>query len=314
MDLICVGEILVDFTPGDTPESYVANPGGAPANVAVAAARSGLDVGFCGKAGDDHFGRLLAGTLASEGVAFLTPGLTPRATTTMAFVSLDGHGERSFTFARKPGADMLLEPADIPDDAVASARMVHAGSCSLSAEPARSATLHALRWAHGLGKATGFDVNYRDAMWNGDAEACARAVREALPAIDFLKVSDEETAVFGGIGAFSGECFASGVSVVVETLGPDGALALLPDGTQLHADGMAAETVDTTGAGDAFWGAFLSHLLIECGDDVRAASAETIASALSVGNAAGSICVERRGAIPAIPNRIEILKRANGNS
>ena len=133
MDLVCIGEILVDFTPGAVPESYIANPGGAPANVAVAAARNGVSTGFCGRVGDDHFGRLLANTLTAEEVAFLTPEPVRNATTTMAFVSLGARGERSFTFARKPGADMFLEPGDIPEDIIASARLTHAGSCSLPA-------------------------------------------------------------------------------------------------------------------------------------------------------------------------------------
>ena len=63
----------------------------------------------------------------------------------MAFVSLKDDGERTFTFARKPGADMFLKEFEVQEEDIAAFRVVHAGSCSLSAEPVASATRKALR-------------------------------------------------------------------------------------------------------------------------------------------------------------------------
>ena len=314
MDLVCIGEILVDFTPGAEEGSYIANPGGAPANVAVAAARNGLTAGFAGKVGDDHFGRMLADMLIAEGVAFLTPEPTPHAVTTMAFVSLDARGERSFTFARKPGADMLLEPGDIDFGVLDSARMVHAGSCSLSAEPARSATVSALRRARELGRMTSFDVNYREAMWGGDAAACAAAVREMLPLIDLLKVSDEEAWIFGGIEPFLDACFAAGVSVLAETRGGEGALLHRRALPNLAASGLDVPVRDTTGAGDAFWGAFLSSLLLAGVSHSDCLTDDLLAEALASANAAGALSVQRSGGIPSLPTRAEILEMAKEGS
>ena len=314
MDLVCIGELLVDFTPGDGPAAFVANPGGAPANVAVAAARNGLEAGFCGMVGDDAFGRMLLSALEGEGVSLLCPPPTPLATTTMAFVSLDGRGEREFTFARKPGADMMLGTSDIPEQAIASARMVHAGSCSLSGQPSREATLHALKFAREHGVMTAFDVNYRQSMWPEGPLSCAAAVREALPLIDLLKVSEDDLAVFGGLAPLLVESFESGVRIVVETVGEGGARLFPRSGEPLDDPGFPAEAVDTTGAGDAFWGAFLSHLLLASPDGPVRLGPTILSGALLRGNAAGSLSVLKSGAIPSLPSRDEVISflRSNG--
>ena len=74
-------------------------PGGAPANVAIATARNGLDTAFLGILGNDDFGRKLQGVLEEDHVKMLCPDLTDQAITTLAFVTLYEGGERSFTFA-----------------------------------------------------------------------------------------------------------------------------------------------------------------------------------------------------------------------
>ena len=113
MDLYSIGEMVIDFIPGSEPGSYLQNAGGAPANLAIAAARCGLDAGLCCSVGDDVFGRFLLDTLRKNNVRVLRPELCREAVTTMAFVTLTETGDRSFTFARKPGADMFLREEDV---------------------------------------------------------------------------------------------------------------------------------------------------------------------------------------------------------
>ena len=158
MDFITIGEMLIDFIPGKEPGSYVKNAGGAPANVAIAAARNGLEAGIYCKVGDDDFGRFLLQTLRENQVTPLAPEMTKEAVTTMSFVSLNEHNDRSFTFARKPGADMLLDKSEIRDEDLETCRIVQAGSCSLSAGQAVEATEYAMARAHELGKLVGFDI------------------------------------------------------------------------------------------------------------------------------------------------------------
>ena len=147
MDIICMGEMLIDFTPGKEERSYVCNPGGAPANACIAIARNGLETGFLGRLGNDDFGKLLKKTLEDNQVKMLCPELTDKAVTTLAFVTLYEGGERSFTFVRKPGADIMLDAKDITEEMIADTKMLHAGSFGMSADPSRTAHFEAMKLA-----------------------------------------------------------------------------------------------------------------------------------------------------------------------
>lgn len=198
MDFITIGEMVIDFLPGQEEGSYIRNAGGAPANVAISAARNGLQAGMYCKVGNDDFGKFLLKTLRENHVTPLAPEMTDDATTTMAFVSLNENNDRSFTFARKPGADMLLQKSEIKDEDLKDCRIVQAGSCSLSAGPAVEATGYAMARAKELGKLVGFDINYRNLMWKDDKKACTEKVLSILKYVDFLKLSDEEIDMVGG--------------------------------------------------------------------------------------------------------------------
>lgn len=306
MDLIAVGEILIDFLPGETPGSYIRNAGGAPANVAIAAARNGLSAGICCKTGADDFGRFLQQTLAENGVVLLTPVPAKDAVTTMAFVTLGEDNERSFTFARKPGADMLLSKEEIREGDLADCRILHAGSFLLSGGPAAGACEYAVRRAHALGKLVSFDINYRDMVWGGDREACANKVRGLLPCIDLLKVSEEEVDLLGGEERIQDVMREYGIAAVILTLGSAGARLYFNDSTVTIPGRRADVVADTTGAGDAFWGGFLARLLI-CGADTRAhLNLDVLKDAVRYGNVSGCLAVQTKGAITSLPARAQI--------
>ena len=299
-DLISVGEALIDFLPGDAPQTYLAKPGGAPANCAVSAARMGVKTAFCGRVGADDFGALLLRTLRENGVTPLCTEGVREACTTMAFVTLDEHGDRSFTFARKPGADMFLKSEDLPGETLGFARAVHAGSCSLSKGSAAGATKEILHRAHEAGKLVSCDLNYRDVMWDGDEQAAIAAVYEVLGDVDLLKVSDSEAEMLGGEGAFPELMEKYGITAVVETLGGDGAKCWL-GGEVIAVPVVPADCVDATGAGDAFWGAFLSAVL-----EAETVNTGVIREAMERGAVAGSLCVRRKGAMEALPTAAEV--------
>ena len=305
MDLYSIGEMLIDFTPGGEPASYVRNPGGAPANVAIAAVRSGLEVGMCTSVGEDDFGRFLVETLEENGVRVINPRLCGRAVTTLAFVTLAPDGNRSFTFVRKPGADMFLEEGDVGEEDIRNSAIIHAGSYSLSAPTADGATVKAMRLGHELGKLVSFDVNYRGVVWNDDPAACLAKVRQVLPYVDLLKVSDEEVGMMGGESALPGLMEEFGIAVVVETLGGAGARAFFA-GERWDVPSRKVTCVDATGAGDAFWGGFLSSLRIQGISRADQLTRAGVNRAVEYGNASGGLCVQKKGAIPALPARREI--------
>lgn len=313
MDLYSIGEMVIDFIPGTEEASYIRKAGGAPTNVAVAVSRNGLEAGMCCSVGDDDFGRFLMDTLRENGVEALRPALCGQAVTTMAFVTLSPDGDRSFTFARKPGADMFLEEADVKEEDIARSAIVHAGSCSLSAEPAARATVRALRLGREKGALVSFDVNYRDLMWDGDQAGCARAVEEVLPYVDLLKISDQEADMVGGEEAIPALMERNGISVVVETLGAEGARCFF-QGETFDAPARKGVCVDATGAGDAFWGGFLSSLRIQGVSQVSDLTREKLERALAYGNAAGGVCVRTKGAIESLPTREQIEAMIGGEA
>ena len=111
-DVTAIGELLIDFAARDTDAAgyptMKANPGGAPGNFLAALSKYGLRTAFLGKVGTDAFGGLLINTLKEAGIE--TKGIRQDSSvfTTLAFVTFDAGGDRSFSFARKPGADTQL--------------------------------------------------------------------------------------------------------------------------------------------------------------------------------------------------------------
>lgn len=307
MKAICVGELLIDFIPDEKEGCYIRNPGGAPANVAVALSRAGIKTGFVGKLGNDYFGDFLMDVMAQEGVEMLCKQRSSEATTTMVFVSLTKEGERSFTFVRKPGADMLLDVADIDAVNLNQACVVHAGSVSMSCGPARAATLHALQTARELGKLVCFDVNYRDTIWGLDTEEAVRVIRAAFPYVDLLKMSEEELELFCPDGNAAALLQPYGLTALVITRGEKGCDCYTAGGV-LHAPSVPRPAVDTTGAGDAFWGNFLASLLRDGVETPAQITASALEKAMQYGNRAGAYCVQRKGAIPSMPYLAELEK------
>ena len=305
MDLYSIGEMVIDFIPGSEPASYIRKAGGAPANVAFAIAKNGLEAGMCCSVGDDDFGRFLMETLHQYNVRALKPTLCAEAITTMAFVTLAEDGDRSFTFARKPGADMFLREADVKEADIDESVIIHAGSCSLSASPVAEATVRALRLGHEKGKLVSFDVNYRNVMWNDDQAACAARVMDILPYVDVLKISEEEVELVGGEENLFALMARYDLTLIVETLGAAGARCFFR-GETIDVPGRKAVCVDATGAGDAFWGGFLASLRLQGITNAAQLTREIIEKAMVYGNVSGWICVQSKGAIESLPTRAQI--------
>lgn len=315
IDLVTVGEVLIDLTQTGVDERGVptlaANPGGAPANVAVAASRLGTKTAFVGCIGDDAFGALLRNTLENDDVD--TSGLVVHETipTTLAVVTVDDSGERSFSFYRRPGADICLERAAIPEALIANAPILHFGSVSLTDDPSRTATLEAAKDAKAAGAIVTYDPNYRPALWLSEEDA-VRWMREPLGMVDVLKISDEETTLLSGFeapDAAAEALTAKGIQLVLVTLGPDGVYYRYQpeDGEVLTGTvpGFKVQVADTNGAGDTFFGAFLSKLC-KRENGLAGFTADELEADLTFANRAASLTTSKPGAIPAMPTLADV--------
>jgi fructokinase len=312
MDLICLGELLIDMFPAELGRShaevsaYRPVAGGAPANVAVAARRLGAESAFIGKVGEDPFGHFLVDVLAHEGVETRGMRLDPEARTTMNLMAQPDANHYDCLFYRNPGADTRLRPDELDEDLLRSTRAFHFGSLSLTDEPARSATVEAVKIAKAAGALISYDVNYRPTLWQSPEEAAAQA-RAMIRYADLVKVNEAELALLAGDGditATSGALLALGPSLCIVTLGPDGGYFRVAGGGAV-VPGFAVETVDATGCGDAFIAGLLWQL-VEAGDWRSQLTPDRLAAALRYANAVGALTATKQGVIPSLPTAAEV--------
>ncbi len=313
-DIVTVGEILIDLTFNGRENGvphYTANPGGAPANVAVAASRLGARTAFIGKVGRDYFGDFLRRTLEENNVDVSGMLVDPFARTTMAVVSLSETGERSFSFYRLNCADILLRSGDISLPLLSDTRFLHFGSVSLTDEPSRTATLYAVDRAKEAGATITYDPNYRANLWKSEAQAVER-IKSVLGKVDILKISDEELPLLTGTTDYDAgirQLYEDyGIPLILLTLGADGAY-YRRGGETGKAAGFKVKVADTNGAGDTFFGAFLSRMVALGVDKPADLSPEQLYESVRTANLAASITTSRHGAIPAMPELKELKER-----
>ncbi len=300
-----LGEMLIDFTmQGENLQGqrvFAQNAGGAPANVMAAMSKLGARTAFIGKAGNDMHGRFLKQTLDNCGINSDGFTLTDDYFTTLAFVDVKENGEREFSFARKHGADKFLEKGDVPLDIIRNSSILHVGSVSLTDDPERSTTYFAVKKAKENGTIISYDPNYRASLWS-DEKTAVKQMREMAGYADIIKLSDEETELMTGEKDFEKAAdilFDRGIKIVVVTLGEHGAYVKTAEGGKL-VRGFKSNAIDATGAGDSFWGGFL-YQLSRNGKDLTDITLDEAAEFADFGNAVAGLCVEKHGAIPAMP-------------
>ena len=306
MDVLCIGEALIDFVSREHGEAletathYAAATGGAPANVAAGLAKLGREAQLIATVGDDAFGRKILHDLEALGV-ICTLRTDPDHFTTLAFVRQGKAGQRDFEFCA--GAHDYLLPGQVTEEAVRGARVLHYGSISLRAPQSREATLKAIRIAKDAGVLTSCDPNWRPDLWP-DHDAGRTAMREAIAHADVLKISRGDLAF---LAPEHGDDYAA----ALVSLGFAGRLATVTlgrAGSWYQAGTRAGvvpsphvQVIETTGAGDGFIAALLDCLLkrdlaIEMLDD------EALRGIVQRACAAGALTATGYGAIPSLPD------------
>ena len=229
---------------------------------------------------------------------------TGKASTALAFVSLAENGERTFSFCRKPSADLLYAPEQIDPGWFSQAFALHFCSVSLVDSPMRYAHLAAITAAREAGAILSFDPNLRFPLWP-DREQLRQTVWQFLPLSHILKLSDEELPFLTGtedIEAALPRLFTGDVQLVLFTCGSKGARAYTRTASA-RARSPKVTAVDTTGAGDGFIGSFLWQLQR---DSVTAAelpklSRKRLTEYLTFSNRFCAISVQRHGALDSYP-------------
>lgn len=309
-DVTALGELLIDFTEtGFSPQGnplLEVNPGGAPCNVLAMLQNLGHRTAFLGKVGQDTFGDLLADTVAERGVE--TRGLLRDRDvhTTLAFVHTLPNGDRTFSFYRKPGADIMLRAEELDEGLLTGCRVFHFGTLSLTNEPCRTATQTAVRLAKAAGAVLSFDPNLREPLWD-DLDEAKRQIEWGLSQCDVLKIADNEILFMTGErdfekGAAILKSRFPNIRLLNVTAGPNGSHCFYGD-THVYAPGFRVHTIETTGAGDTFCACVL-HNVLQNGLEERTEA--SLFDMLRFANAAAAIVTTRKGALKAMPTMAEI--------
>jgi fructokinase len=309
--IVTLGEVVADVyrekSSSEVELPFTARPGGAPANVAVAAARLGAEAAFIGRLGDDLFGDFILRALEVVGVdtsAILRQ--PPPTRTTLAFVEVGEDGDREFTFYRSvPAADELLSPDDVKRETLSGASFVNFGSIPLIEEPVRSAAHRLAELAREMDIPVAFDINLREHLWK-DLETARKAIQQMLDRSTIAKLSDDELSPV--LGTDDAEEAAKilldrGVSLVLVSMGQDGSFYATREFQGSLPTFKVDVAVDTTGAGDAFLAASLARL----SESPEWLSDEAaVREAVRQGTAAGALACTDYGAMRALPTREEL--------
>lgn len=307
--VLCFGEALMDML-AERAGHYRPYAGGAPANVAVALAKLGVESSFIGMLAEDAFGDLLLKGLGSAGVSTDQVVRTREANTALAFISLDAQGERRFSFYRPPAADLLFRPEHFRPEGFRDAAAFHCCSNSLTEPAIAEATLEGVRLARAAGALISVDVNYRPGLWPSHADARPR-IWSLLREADVVKLSASEL-------AYLAEPLKNEQAVIAALWQGRAQWLLITDGPKLirhvtrdredTADTYDVKSINTTGAGDAFVAGILAGLVETRAEGLAAflADTEQVDGTLHLAAACGALAVTRHGAFEAMPSRAEV--------
>lgn len=313
LDVIALGELLIDFTENGFSANgnplLEANPGGAPCNVLAMLQNLGKKTAFIGKVGKDAFGDYLKDTVCQAGIDVTNLIQDATVPTTLAFVHTAADGDRSFSFYRDPGADMMLSESEIDYNQIADAKIFHFGTLSMTHDGVRAATIKAVDYAKEHGLLISFDPNYRPLLWKKE-ETAKEMMRYGCEICDILKISDDEITFITGkdtveaaIPVFR-EMYQPKLMCV--TCGKQGSVAIYKD-MQVACDAvLRPDTIETTGAGDTFMGCVLSYVLEHGIEDL---SKDDLYQMQRFAAMAASIITTRKGALKVMPTKDEIMDK-----
>lgn len=309
-DVVALGELLVDFSKRGMSASgnpmLEANPGGAPCNVLAMLHKLGKHTAFIGKVGADFLGDFLADEVKEQGIDISCLSKDEKVPTTLAFVDNAPDGERSFSFYRNPGADMMLRKKDVDLSVLDNTTIFHFGTISMTDTQIEETTKYAVNYVRQKGKLVSFDPNLRPLLWD-DMEHAKEMMIYGMSVCDILKISDNEIAFVTGT-----ENVEEGIQMIKDkysptlicaTMGKGGSIAVYDDLWVKEAAFLQKDSVDTTGAGDTFMACVLNYVLEQGLGNLNEMGLRQM---LLFANGAASIVTTRTGALKVMPERQEV--------
>lgn len=310
MDVVALGELLIDFTENGISSQgnplFEANPGGAPCNVLAMLTKLGHKTAFIGKVGNDFFGKQLEDAIKEIGINVTGLRKDDKVHTTLALVHTYPDGDRDFSFYRNPGADMMLTEEEIPEELILETRIFHFGTLSMTHEKVRRATKKAVAIAKQAGAIISFDPNIRETLWNSTYEA-REQVLYGLGQCHILKISDNEIQWLTGKNDYTEAVKwireKYDIPLILVSMGKEGSRAYYQDRMVEKAPFINENTIETTGAGDTFCACVLHYI---CKHGLENLTEKNLKEMLTYANAAASIITTRKGALRVMPRPEEI--------
>lgn len=317
-DVVALGELLIDFTEnGLSPQGnpmLEANPGGAPCNVLAMLQNYGHKTAFIGKVGDDMFGKMLAKTIEKVGIDSTGLVFDNEIPTTLAFVHTSEDGDRSFSFYRNPGADVMLKEDEVSPELISEAKIFHFGTLSMTDEAAERATIKGIKAAIDNGLIISFDPNLRPPLWKS-LDMAKEKMGFGMECCDILKISDDEIEFFTGEKDIEAGVLKIkeqyNIKLICATLGKNGSAAYYGDKVVKCKPFLQENTIETTGAGDTFMGSVLHYVLDNGIDNLDETK---LTEMLTIANSAASLITTKKGALKVMPTCDEIKRLINERS
>ena len=311
-DVVALGELLVDFTENGISEQgnplLEANPGGAPCNVLSMLQNLGKKTAFIGKVGADAFGQMLIQAVRAQGINTDNLLTDDVVNTTLAFVHTDREGDRSFSFYRNPGADMMLRWDEVHQEMLGDTRIFHFGTLSMTDRQIGNVTKKAVERAKSEGALISFDPNLRPPLWKSLEDAKDK-MWYGIGQCDILKISDDEIYFLTGTQDINRGIeiilSRSNPRLVCATMGKNGSKAFCNGKSVFCEPFLRNDTIETTGAGDTFMACVLNTVLEK---GLEALSEKELLEMLRFANAASSIITTRKGALKVMPGKNEVLE------
>jgi 2-dehydro-3-deoxygluconokinase len=297
-DIVALGEPLVEFNQAkaDDPHTYLQGFGGDTSNMAIAAARLGAKSGYVTRVGDDAFGRMFMALWQREGVAIDGVHVDPDAPTGVYFVTHGAQGHE-FSYLRAGSAASRMAPSNLPRDVIRGAKILHVSAISQAiSASACDAALAAMDEARSAGAHVSYDTNLRLKLW--PLPRARAVILASLARCDYCVPSlDDAKLLFGTTdeSAILDACHSAGAPVVVLKCGARGCI-VSSTGRREAIAAHAVKSVDATGAGDCFDGAFAARLC--AGDDPVAAA--------RYANAAAALATTGYGAVAPLPRDVDV--------